>query len=156
MFICRISIFECIDFDNISSLRNIANWFDFSVYDSVFEAQSNIAMNSESKIQDSASNRKLYNISLWSIEENAFFQNLNIKLLFKLFFIIYWCIIINNFLKFFDPFSLLLRNFYRCVVFCICKMCSYSKFGLSSISWVLIWISIGKRNIPRTVVWILW
>ncbi len=67
MFVGRIFVFEGIDFDDISCLRNITDRLDLTIYDSIVEAQSDIAMHSESKVQNSAADRQFNDISLRGI-----------------------------------------------------------------------------------------
>ena len=88
MFVGRIFVFECIDFDYISRLRNITDRFDLSVDNGIFETQSDGTMDSKRKIQDCASYRQFDDIPLWCIQENTFLEDLDIELFFELFLII--------------------------------------------------------------------
>jgi hypothetical protein len=75
MFIGGISVFERIDIDDITHLRSETDGFDLSIDESVFEPQSDIRMDSKSKIQYGAAHRKFNHIALWSIKENTFIQD---------------------------------------------------------------------------------
>ncbi len=98
MFVGSIFIFEGIDFDNITGFRLITDRFYLSIDDSIFKWQSNIAMYSKCKIQNRASRRQFYYISLRCIQKYTFVQNLNIKFCFELFFVIEWFIVLNDIL----------------------------------------------------------
>ena len=122
MLIRGIFIFERIDLDDVSGLRDITDRFYLSVDDGVFEAQSDIAMHGESEIQHSAADRQFDDISLRGVEENALFENLDIELFFELLPIIQRFVIVDDILQFLDPFALLLRDLDRSIVFHIRKM----------------------------------
>ena len=53
MFIGNIFIFKGIDIYNVSGFQLIANWFDLTVDNGIFESQANSRMNTECKIQNS-------------------------------------------------------------------------------------------------------
>lgn len=98
MSICRISTLEGIDMDHISCLRDEADRFDLTIYDSTFKPQSDIRMDRKCEIQHRTSDRQLNHISLWSIQKDTLIQYFDIQLVFKSFFIFRRLVIVYDIL----------------------------------------------------------